>query len=114
MITIDTALLGSLSIGSNQLISHTSQNKQKENEKQHCSIYFGFISSVRQVCGGSSVYISNDRGHEVMMSNEYEHVDSVAQRCMKAMDNKHEVNIVTSTHVIDWSNAQYFCDIEEI
>lgn len=49
-----------------------------------------------------------------MMSHNLPHVDVVAQRCINAMGNENEVNIVTSTYTKNSMSAQYFCDIEEI
>ena len=114
MITIETALFGPLTISSSQLIDQSRQNNQTENEIQRYSTYFGLIHSVRQADSGSSVYICNERGHEVMMSHNLPHVDVVAQRCINAMGNENEVNIVTSTYTKNSMSAQYFCDIEEI
>lgn len=74
---------------------------------------FGVIKSVRQAYSGSSVYITNEQGHEVMMSHKFPYVNGVFERCKKAMENQNEVNIITSTHTNNWSSTKYFCDIEE-
>ena len=81
-------------------------------EKDTVRTGFGIIANIRSDEYGS-LYITNELGHEVKMSDKnkkwFRQIPAVKEKCLQYKGKK--VDIITSQTTKDWKPADYFCDV---